>query len=358
MWVLRNAVVPFCARMNTVDNHPKPSLQHIFRWDLDKTYLATDFDSIPDLLRTFVQKPEEKINIPGADALLRELLLDTDRRIVTFISGSPQQMRNVLEEKLRLDGIDPAFFVLKPNLQNLLRGRFRALRGQIGYKLEALLDLRCRTALAPETLFGDDSEQDAFIYSLYGDIINGRLGRAFVKDLLKQARVYPDTAERILSLIRDNPIENTTKRIFINLERHTPTARFMPYGGRLVPIHNYFQAALVLFDDGTLDADSILRVAFSMTSRHRFTPAMLANSFQDLIRRRRLAPQVATRMAQELQNASMPEAIPVGLTPKPFIAELTRQLHALGDREDIALLGDVGTPDYSKLLVKALAKRH
>lgn len=339
--------------------HPEasaPPLRHIFRWDLDKTYLATDFDSVKDLLRTFAQKPEEKANIPGADALLRELLEGgpESRRIVTFISGSPQQMRSVLEEKLRIDGIDPAFFVLKPNLKNLLRGRFRALKGQIGYKLEALLDLRLRTDIAPETLFGDDAEQDAFIYSLYGDITSGRVGRAFVSELLDEARVYPDTRDRIVALIRQNDIRESVHRVFINLERHTPTASFAPYGGRLVPIHNYFQAALVLFDDGILDAAAIVRIALSMTHRHRFTPAMLANSFQDLVRRRRVAPSVSQRLADELVDAPLPEAIPLGLTPDAFIADLSARLGAIQGSPGAALLGDVGVPDYKKLLASHL----
>lgn len=337
-------------------------IEHIFRWDLDKTYLATDFDSIGDLLRTFAQKPEEKANIPGADALLRELLRarpDADaRRIVTFISGSPQQMRDVLEAKLRLDGIDPAFFVLKPNLRNLLRGRFRALRGQIGYKLQALLDLRRRTPLAPETLFGDDAEQDAFIYSLYADATEGRIGRALVKDLLKQARVYPDTIETILQLLKDNTLEANAKRIFINLERHSPTAQFVPYGGRLVPIHNYFQAALVLFADGTLDGAAILRVAFDMTHRHHFSPAMLANSFQDLIRRRRLHADVAAQLGEALSQAPLPEATPMALTPEHFTRELTERLHALSGSPEAPLLGQVGVPDYPTLLAQTLKKKH
>lgn len=337
-------------------NTPKTSsLQHIFRWDLDKTYLATEFDSFKDLVRTFAQKPEEKTNIPGADALLRELLGDDEdgTRIVTFISGSPQQMRAVLEEKLRLDGIDPTFFVLKPNLKNLLKGRFRALRGQIGYKLETLLKLRLQTDQAFETLFGDDAEQDAFIYSLYGDITSGRIGRAYVAELLKQAGVYPDTAQSILDLIRKNTIQDTVSRIFINLERHSPTATFKDYGGRLVPIHNYFQAALILFEDGVLSAQSIVRIALTMTQRHNFSPSMLANSFQDLILRRRLSPKTAEKLAEELSLAPLPSEIPLGLTPETFIKELANRLRALEGSTAGPLLGDMGVPDYKELL-----KRH
>ena len=44
----------------------------IFRWDLDKTYLQTDFDSVRALLRTAFEGAEAKRTVPGAATLLRE----------------------------------------------------------------------------------------------------------------------------------------------------------------------------------------------------------------------------------------------------------------------------------------------
>ena len=55
---------------------PPPSPQgptHVYRWDLDKTYLRTDFDSFRELIKTAFEKPEDKRSVPGASALLREL---------------------------------------------------------------------------------------------------------------------------------------------------------------------------------------------------------------------------------------------------------------------------------------------
>ena len=31
---------------------------HIYRWDLDKTYLRTDFDTLRDLVRTAIERPD------------------------------------------------------------------------------------------------------------------------------------------------------------------------------------------------------------------------------------------------------------------------------------------------------------
>jgi hypothetical protein len=53
-------------------------------------------------------------------------------------------MRAVLTEKLKLDGVEFDELVLKDNLRNLVRGRFKALRGQVGYKLPVLLESRAQ----------------------------------------------------------------------------------------------------------------------------------------------------------------------------------------------------------------------
>src|SRR6187551_2237479 len=136
----------------------------VYRWDLDKTYLQTDIDSMRGLLRSAVEPARSKRAVPGAAALLRELARERPgwRPRVVILSGSPTQMRSVLEEKLRMDGVRFDEFILKDNLGNLKRGRLRAVRGQFGYKLPQLLAGRVGLGAAVrETLFGDDAEVDA-----------------------------------------------------------------------------------------------------------------------------------------------------------------------------------------------------
>jgi hypothetical protein len=292
-------------------------VSHIFRWDLDKTYLATEFDTAMDIWRTFRQTAEEKRNIPGADSLLRALLSDdgNDLRVVTFISGSPQEMRQVLTKKLQMDGIEPEHFVLKPNLKNLLKGRFRAIRGQIGYKLDALLRLRSQAALAPETLFGDDAEADAFVYSLYADVVAGRVGEDVVAKVLKKAKVYDDQVSDILTLVRGCQMGDTVCRIVINLARRSPTGQFGAWGPRLVPVHNYFQASLVLFADAVLSAGDVHAVGVHMNRDHQFSPGMLANSAQDLVRRCGWALPALERLVEELPTLSVSDSVSARMVP-------------------------------------------
>ncbi len=152
-------------------------MAHIFRWDLDKTYLQTDFDSIRGLVTAALQSAEEKQNIPGTGALLRELQGRPGARNRIFVvSGSPRQMRRVLERKLLIDGVSVDGLTLKPTLRHILKFRFRAVRDQLGYKLPALLESRARLATSEmETCFGDDAEMDALVYRLYGDLCGGRI---------------------------------------------------------------------------------------------------------------------------------------------------------------------------------------
>ena len=236
-----------------------PPPRHTFRWDLDKTYLRTEFDSLVDLARNAMETAADKQAYPGATALLRALRQDGNR--ICIVSGSPTQMRQVLAAKLALDGVEYDEFVLKNNLRNLARLRFRALRAQVPYKLPALLE--SRTGLIgtpPETLFGDDAEADAIIYCLYADILAGHVSMGELGRVLEAARAYEDQAARTLALAERVRRGDAVRRILIHLDRRSPTAGFRQFGPRLVPIFNYFQAALVLFEDRVLSAQPVMRV--------------------------------------------------------------------------------------------------
>jgi hypothetical protein len=272
-------------------DHATPTPPFVARWDLDKTYLRTDFDTFRDLVRTAVERPDQKRTVPGAAALMRELS-DADVAI-HILSGSPEQLRGRLVEKLRLDGVRFASLTLKPNLQNLLRLRFRALRGQLGYKLPALLSGRCemptqRTAdgaLIDEVLLGDDAEADAFVYSLYADLCAGRVDAAELTRVMRSGRCYDDDIEDALRFTSYIQPGEVVGRILIHLERQSIPSEFDAYGRRVVPFYNYLQAAFVLAEDGKLSAPAVLRVAQDLTVRHHFDGTSLARSYLELARR-------------------------------------------------------------------------
>ncbi|HWO26338.1 MAG TPA: hypothetical protein VNO30_46740 [Kofleriaceae bacterium] len=299
--------------------------RHTFRWDLDKTYLRTEFDSLRDLAKSAIETASDKQAYPGATALLRALRQDDHR--ICIVSGSPTQMRQVLAAKLALDGVEYDEFVLKNNLKNILRGRFRALRAQLPYKLPAMLRSRIGAAAEAETLFGDDAEADAIIYCLYADLLAGRVTLADLERVLVAARTYDDDVNRILALARDVPKADAVRRMFIHLDRRSPPLGFRRFGPRLVPVFNYFQAALVLYEDRVLSARQVIFVALEMLDSGQYEIGNLATSIQDIIRRGRVTRETALQLSAEAQEAARSGALSGRNDLPPFdeIAESFRE---------------------------------
>jgi hypothetical protein len=295
----------------------------VARWDLDKTYLRTDFETLRDLVRTAIERPDQKRTVPGAAPLLRELCRAGVE--IHILSGSPEQLRGRLEEKLRLDGARWASLTLKPNLKNLLRLRFRALRGQLGYKLPALLERRSQLAsqrdaegeLVREVLLGDDAEADAFVYSLYADVCAGKISQAELAAVMRAGKAYDDTiadALRYASKVEKGPV---VERILIHLDRQSSPSDFRPYGDVVVPFYNYLQAAFVLHEDGRIPARAVLKIAQDLAFSHNFDGGALARSYVDLSRRGHVAgrgiPELATAYAEMLTQRRAAGASEVGV---------------------------------------------
>ncbi len=301
---------------------------HTFRWDLDKTYLRTEFDSFADLAKSAFETAADKRAFPGATAMLRALKQPGHR--ICIVSGSPTQMRQVLLAKLALDGVQHDEFVLKNNLKNILRGRFRALRAQVPYKLPAMLRSRIGATAPRETLFGDDAEADAIIYCLYADVLAERVSIGDLERVLVASRAYDDDVHSILELARTAPrrvdSREVVDRVFIHLDRKSPSAGFRRFGRRLVPVFNYFQAALVLYMDGVLSARQVIFVALEMLDSKQYELGHLATSLQDLLRRGRLTRESALQLVEDATEAAKSGALSgrTDLPPFDTIAEAFR----------------------------------
>lgn len=293
----------------SANREPELPFRLITRWDLDKTYLRSDFYTFRDLLHSAIERPDQKRAVPGAARLLREMSQSSTR--VHIVSGSPRQLRRSILQRLALDGVKPDELTLKPNLRNLFRLRFRALNDQLGYKLTSLLEAKERELRAmelesvPEVLFGDDSEADAFVYSLYADVCGGALDLAELERVLDAGWTFPDVKKRALAAAarvqgRSSP---ESFLILIHLDRQSPPSRFSSFGKRLVPFFNYAQAALVLLERGHLPASSVYGLALEMLAQHRFELDALARSYWDLHRR-----GYVRERAIELLERARPEA--------------------------------------------------
>lgn len=167
-------------------------------WDIDKTYLESEFESIRDLLRGAFERAIDKRTKPGMRAVLRALRRGTApgsgagapvpvRTPLYFVSASPPELRRVLEGKMLIDGVEYDGIAFKDQLGLMKARRFRELRRHVAYKLAALFEYRAEwPAGAREWLYGDDAETDALIYSLYAQVRAGTLGgEALAEELAK-----------------------------------------------------------------------------------------------------------------------------------------------------------------------------
>ena len=238
-------------------------------------------------------------------------------------------------------------------MRNLARGKFRFLQDQLSYKLTALL--RSRTNVSPETdeiLFGDDAEADAFIYSLYADIAAGRVSQELLMNIAEAAGVYPDDIPEIVRIAARVPRYDAVRRIFIHLERVSSTAGFGDFGRRVCPFYNYFQPALVLLEDGALDAPAVLRVGADLVVAHTFNPEVLVASFDDLRRRGFLGKDLVDRII-EVSGTIAPSTFGQASGPLQSLVRAMEAARAeLPDEVEVDLVQE----DYLTLFAKDRAR--
>ena len=189
---------------------------------------------------------------------------------------------------------------MKDNLGNLRRGRFRAIRGQVGYKLPQLLKLRVGLGSGvKETLFGDDTEVDALVYRLYAEAVAGRVGEAELARVLEAGGAYADAIEEAMQALRRIGRAEAVQDIFIHADLARPLARYRLLGRQVVPVFSWFQAALLLWLRGRLQPAHVVEVAEACLAEAGLDEVALAGLVQDLLRRRRITREEVERLLEE-----------------------------------------------------------
>jgi hypothetical protein len=291
-WKKRSQISDDVVFFRYVSSGLEQSAQEVFVWDLDKTYLDTSIDSLAGLLSAALERGFNKKNVPGTSKLLQALNKDwTQKRGLSrlplyFISASPPQMEEKIAEKFSVDQIRPFGCFYKDNLRNLTPSRFWRLTKQVGYKVQALLQLRTKLRNDVKQIFwGDDSEADAIIYNLYSDICSRRVGPQDLRSVLKHFFVTSEQIDTILNLQAQIPENDPVEKIYINLAVDTDPDYYLKFGRRTLPTYNTFQVACDLFQNERLSLDGVYLIAQDMVFNYDFTPEELTRSFDDLIRR-------------------------------------------------------------------------
>lgn len=294
-WRNQSQIVGDVVYFRYVTTGIEQNIDEIFVWDLDKTYLDTSIDSIGALIRTAIERSFNKKNVPGTNTLL-QVLSQTwlkkngqSRFPLYFISASPPQMEARIAEKFTIDGIKPFGCFYKDNLRNLTPRRFWRLNKQVGYKIQALLQLRMKLKENVKIIcWGDDSESDAVIYNLFSDICARRMGAQDIRVILKSLSVAADQIDEILLLQSQVPENDPVEKIYINLAVDTDPDYYLKFGRRTLPTYNTFQVACDLFQDQKIPIEGVATIAQDMIFNYGFVAEELVRSFDELVRRHSL----------------------------------------------------------------------
>ena len=302
-------------------------------WDIDKTYLVSEFDTLKGLLSMTMEMAIDKRNIAGTDVLLRALRRghpDPDPGDVAgppevrsnplyFVSASPPQLRGILEKKMLLDGVEYDGITFKDQLALVRQGRVGHVTAHIGYKLVALLLYRRELPWTMrEVMVGDDSETDALIYGLYADIIAGRLRGDALTRTLARMDVPPEDTRQIRRLSDPLPARDLVDRIFINLEKRTAPSSFHDWGPRVAPCYDTFQMALGLYADRCIGREAVLTQGRELLGRFQARPAGLLRRALDLVDRGVIGLQTLSALWPDLRHDHIvPEYVDLVLPDSP-----------------------------------------
>jgi hypothetical protein len=283
-------------------------------WDIDETYLATDIDTVRGMLAVPLDLAVDKRNVAGTDVLLRALRRGPDTGAggpvrsnpLYFVSASPPQLRRVIEKKMLLDGVEFDGVTFKDQLLLLRNGRVGALKHHIAYKLSALLLNRAELPWdVVESTFGDDTETDALIYALYGDIVAGRLrGPALASTLRLNGCEHEDCGyvARLAGNLRKRELVGA---IYIHLKKRTPPSRFHAFGPTVVPCYDTLQMMLHLLERGCVSDGQVLELASTLVTTDQRSAAGIARCCFDFAERGHVAAETLARLWPDLREGAL-----------------------------------------------------
>ena len=243
----------------------------ILLWDIDKTYLDTHFSSKRGLITIPFETAIDKRSVPGAPPLLRALRRGSGspNALVPlyFVSGSPPQLQRVIEKRMTMDGVQYDGLTFKDQWALLRAGRPQDIGRQVGYKMKALLSY---WKIFPRNtrwwMFGDDVEDDAEAFVLFGRVCAGFRQEALDEEL-RQRRVHPHDRTEIHTLLLDEPVgPNPVERVLIHLTRNSPPERFT-HLSQVVACQSHLQSALVMATHDKIRPDAITAVARDLRQR-------------------------------------------------------------------------------------------
>ncbi len=227
---------------------------HHILCDIDKTYLETRFETLLGIAKIAFETSTDKVTVAGAAELLQAIrwgtlcgvegnLLDCPRGL-HFISSSPPQLREVIEHKFAMDGLDWSSDTFKNQMYNLKRGQFHLVKQQVAYKMAAMIS-RVEAFESPCVLscLGDSAEFDAYIYVGLHLCLSRQLSEAGFAQYLEFAHVDPPIAKelaRVSQLLPEHRVQGIWIRVLHNYAFPLP----VELESLVRPFTSYFEVGL------------------------------------------------------------------------------------------------------------------
>ncbi|HVJ65364.1 MAG TPA: phosphatase domain-containing protein [Bdellovibrionota bacterium] len=259
---------------------------YIFVSDIDRTYLDTQIDSLGGLLRAAFETPERKTNIPGFSIVLRAVRRGpfevAQANPLYFLSASPPQISAKIFAKMKLDGVEHDGVIFKNQLKHIQSGNFNKLREQLSYKLAGLLQLWSRSPKNAKLIFfGDDSESDAVVFSLFAEIVAGGVRGRELYQLLRYLGVGRPEAIQVAWASRNlGEASFPVHAAFINLETGSQPHYYDRLGPFLFATESSLQTALTLAEFGLIRARAVVSVARDLVLQHDVSPQEMADAIE------------------------------------------------------------------------------
>lgn len=247
----------------------------LYLFDIDNTYLMTEWSSLRDLIRIRFEAAVDKRPVAGAPEMLQALRRGQggDRKPIFFVSASPETMRPVLEKRMLFDGVEQDGATFRDLWTGIGRPHLRHLRDVYGYKIAALLLYRLENPGAVrEVLFGDDREHDPEVYVLYARICAGAIRGEALETALAARNVRKPDIDYIAALAKELPERDPVELVIIRrikpVERAPGdepgqgalTAPFDAQDARVRFVQDYAEATTHLYARGLVDAIGFQRV--------------------------------------------------------------------------------------------------
>lgn len=281
----------------------------VFIWDIDKTYLSTNFSSLQGLSRIPLEFAVDKQAIAGMPECLRGIRRGPGPGYgcvpLYFVSASPPQLRGVLEHKMILDGVEFDGITFKDWWQIMKKGRPKRILDQVGFKVCALLEGRQRRPLAMEYLFGDDAESDADAFSLYAGLVHEGMSYGEARDRIADTGMREDNQRCALALLDRLPEKRgKVKKVFIHLETGTPPEQYDRFESLVAPVRGGLQLGLALFALGLVDEDTVRQCREAISPASGTPDPELDALIADAVDRRLISRQKLRRLDSVLPISS------------------------------------------------------